>query len=83
MPDPHTRQRTIADLTVRIRRDLCIGSGNCVKVAPQVFTLDDEQIVDFRQPLQPAQRDHVIDACDVCPVDALFALDKNGDQIVP
>ena len=29
---------------VDVDRDLCIGSGTCVRLAPGVFALDDEEI---------------------------------------
>jgi len=31
-------------LRVHVDRELCIGSGNCVHFAPDVFELDDEDI---------------------------------------
>lgn len=29
------------------------------------------------------ERERLIDACDVCPVDALIVTDANGKQLVP
>src|SRR6187455_1139199 len=40
-------EKKIGELTVRIDRELCIGSGNCVKVAPDLFELDEEVICSF------------------------------------
>ena len=75
--------RKFEEVTVRIDRDLCIGSGNCIKVAPQVFEFDDEGIVAFKSEQAPIDRERLIEAYDVCPVDALFVLDSGGQQIVP
>ena len=71
------------DLTVRIDRGLCIGSGNCMKVAPEVFEFDDENIVAFKAEAGQVVRDRLVDACEVCPVVALIVLDAGGNQIFP
>ncbi|MFW6059769.1 MAG: ferredoxin [Phycisphaeraceae bacterium] len=75
--------RNIAGLTVRIDRETCIGSGNCVKVAPEVFELDDGSIVTFCRDVVEIDRDRLVEACDVCPVDALHVHDEKGRRLVP
>ena len=76
--------RKLAGVTVRIDRERCIGSGNCVKVAPEVFELDDGNIVVFRSDApDDVDRQRVTEACDVCPVDALIVYDEHGNQVVP
>ena len=78
------RKREFGDLTVRIERDICIGSENCVSLAPEVFRLDDEQIVDFVDTEAPdVERERLIEACDLCPVDALVVIDETGTRVVP
>jgi ferredoxin len=76
-------EKKIGELTVRIDRELCIGSGNCVKVAPDLFELDEEVICAFAPTADSTPPEKIIDACEVCPVQALFVLDKNGREIVP
>jgi ferredoxin len=76
-------ERKIGDLTVRIERKTCIGSANCIKLAPELFELDSENIVAFKGGSAPVQRDRVLEACQVCPVDALIVLDAAGDQLIP
>jgi ferredoxin len=76
-------EKTIGDLTVIIDRDACISSGNCVKVAPALFELDDESIVVFARTAADASRDLVIEACEVCPVEALTVKDSSGKRIIP
>lgn len=76
-------ERTIGGLTVRIDRTTCIGTANCAKVAPEIFVLDDERIVTFVVPPADSPPDRVVEACDVCPVDALSVLDADGKQLVP
>jgi ferredoxin len=78
-------ERTIGGVTVRIDRTTCIGTANCAKVAPDVFELDDERIVTFRDAPAASTIDRatLVDACDVCPVDALSVFDEDGRQLVP
>ena len=52
-------------------------------LAPELFELDATGIVTFRADAPDIDRDQLIEACDVCPVDALVVLDEDGNQIVP
>jgi ferredoxin len=76
-------ERKIGGVTILIDRESCIGSANCVKVAPQLFELDSEQIVAFKKDPPELERGFVIEACGVCPVDALTVRDASGKRIVP
>ena len=82
MSDDVTTAR-IGDLTVSIDRPSCIGSGNCVKVATELFRLDDEGIAAFAEKAADAPRDVVLEACRVCPVEALRVTDGDGKDLVP
>ena len=75
-------ERTVAGLRVRIDRTLCVGFGECVTEAPEAFVLDGEDIVVFAHPEQ-VERERLIRACDLCPVDALTVWDETGKQVVP
>ena len=74
-------ERKIGDLTVRIDRRTCIGSANCVKVDPELFRLDDEGVAAFGAGADRAAKDAVIEACSVCPVEALHVVDSSGGEI--
>ncbi len=76
-------ERRVGAVTVRIDRTTCIGTGNCAKVAPELFVLDDEKIITFRDPSVEIEPDRAVEACRVCPVDALAAVDADGRTIVP
>lgn len=80
--DDH-REHEIGDKTVRIDRTLCIGSGNCTNLAPEVFVLQQDNIVDFEDDIPAINEDEVVEAASVCPVDALIVEDEDGEQIVP
>lgn len=79
----HFEERPISKHTIRIDRTLCIGSGNCVAVAPEVFVLGDDQIVTFLDEHEDIDPDRLVEACAVCPVDALMASGPDGEQLVP
>lgn len=77
------REREISGITIRIDRTLCIGSGNCVNLAPEVFEIDEDNLVDFRDDAADIDQGRLLEACALCPVDALTVLDEEGAQIVP
>ena len=74
--------KTLTGLKIRIDRTLCVGFGDCVTEAPQVFDLDQEGIAEFIAGGGIA-RTQLIQACEVCPVDALTVWDEKGHQVVP
>lgn len=77
-------RRQVAGLTVLLDRDLCIGSGSCVAVAPAVFELDSMvQVAFVPEDDQPVARELLIEACQVCPVNAITLLDAAGDHLCP
>ena len=76
-------ERKVGSLTVRIDRSTCIGTSNCAKIAPDLFVLDDERIITFREPAADVVAEIVVEACRVCPVDALAAFDADGRQVAP
>jgi ferredoxin len=76
-------ERKFGDLSVRIDRTQCIGTSNCISIAPEVFELDDEGVVSFKEKDTDIRRDRLTEACSVCPVDALFVIDASGKQLVP
>jgi ferredoxin len=73
--------RRIGDLTIRIDRTLCVGFGDCIEEAPETFVLDDEGLVRFHDAAPVPDRERLLRACDVCPVDALSVLDAEGRSI--
>lgn len=76
-------ERRIGDFTVRIDRTLCVGFGDCIDAEPQLFAFDETGICIFGEDPDQAERDRLIHACDICPVDALTIIDRNGNQVVP
>lgn len=77
-----SESRRFGDLTVRIDRLICVGFGDCIEEAPGVFEFDDEGIATFRGG-PDAARDHILEACRACPVDALEVFDQDGSKLHP
>lgn len=75
-------ERRVGDLRIRIDRTLCVGFGDCVTEAPEAFVLDDTGTAVFVKP-EDVERERLLKACDVCPVDAITVWDVDGVQIVP
>lgn len=76
-------ERKLGKLLVRIDRGVCIGSGNCVNIAPEVFELDERQTVRFTESAPEIESERIVEACATCPVEALSVLDEDGSQLVP
>ena len=75
-------ERRRSGVTVRIDRRTCIGSGSCTTVAPEVLELDSQMTVTFRADAAEIERERLIEACEVCPVDALAAFDDDGNSLL-
>ena len=59
-------------------RALCIGSGDCVDSAPDVFELDSEDKAVVIDP-DGASTDEVLEAAGNCPVTAIFVVGEAGE----
>ena len=69
---------TVNRIEIRVDRALCIGSGDCVDTAPDVFQLDEEDKAVVVDP-DGAPVDDVIAAAGNCPVSAIFVIGEDGD----
>jgi ferredoxin len=63
---------------IEVDRGLCIGSGDCVDTAPDVFQLDAEEKAVVVDP-DGASVDDVVTAAGNCPVSAIFVTGEAGD----
>jgi ferredoxin len=69
-------------MKVRVNRELCIGVGNCVAVAPSVFKLDEKgKAVAAETPSVEEQT--LWDAAQSCPENAIVLEDDEGHQLHP
>lgn len=77
-------ERIVCGLRIRIDRLLCVGFEDCVAVAPDVFRMDDDGIATFVDDAEAmTDRARLIEACRVCPVDALNAIEPGGHIVAP
>jgi ferredoxin len=76
-------EKRIGDILVRIEKNNCIGSENCIVVAPDLFELDENRICEFVEPQKEISKYKIIEACSVCPVSVLYIFDKDGKQLIP
>ena len=74
MPELSPKNR----IHIEVDRALCIGSGDCVDAAPDVFQLDAEDKAVVVDP-DGAPVDEVIEAASNCPVSAIFVIGETGD----
>jgi ferredoxin len=58
-------------IRVVVDRDLCQNHGQCVFAAPQVFELDDGELVQLQDEVGEDLRANVEEAADVCPTQAI------------
>jgi ferredoxin len=65
-------------IEITVDRALCIGSGDCVDTAPDVFQLDDEDKAIVVDP-DAAPVDDIVAAAGNCPVAAIFVVGESGD----
>ena len=70
----------MSEVQITVDRALCIGSGDCVDTAPDVFKLDDEDKAVVIDP-NGAPLDDVLEAAGNCPVTAIFVADETGDLV--
>jgi ferredoxin len=66
-----------------VDRNLCIGAGSCVAVAPQVFALDNEAKAIVLPSATQSDDSTVLEAAKSCPVAAIILTDESGKQVFP
>ena len=69
-------------LTVKVDRNLCIGTGDCVVIAVNTFVLDEESKSTVKT--QGADSDEALmKAAKTCPVSAIIVTNESGQQVFP
>ena len=73
----------MAKYKITVDRNLCIGAGSCVAVAPKAFALDNEAKA-IVLPTNTEEDDNtVLEAAKACPVAAIILHDETGKQVFP
>ncbi|MFF4642648.1 ferredoxin [Streptomyces sp. NPDC001389] len=58
-------------MRISVDRDVCIGAGQCVLAAPQVFTQDDDGLSEVLPGREDGHSPMVREAARACPVSAI------------
>ena len=69
-------------MKIKIDRELCIGVGNCVAIAPTVFKLDDKNKAVVLAPSR-VDEETLMEAAESCPENAITVEDDEGNQLYP
>ncbi len=76
--------RTIRTYTMKIDRNLCIGAGTCVALAPKAWALDSEAKAIILDTSSEESDQTLMDAAKGCPVAAITITDSaTGKQLFP
>jgi ferredoxin len=67
---------------VSVDRAKCFSQEQCVATAPQVFSLDQEQISTVGD-IALANDETLLAAAQACPVQAILVFDQQGNQLYP
>jgi ferredoxin len=69
-------------MIVKVDRQLCVGIGNCVVVAPGVFKLDEKKKA-VAAGTSSVDEQILWDAAESCPENAIILEDDEGRQLYP
>jgi ferredoxin len=61
----------IEEMRVTVDEDVCVASGQCEMICPEVFEVDVVSVVRVEQP-DPSLHEQVRDAADSCPTGAIL-----------
>ena len=60
-------------MKVRVDADVCVGSGSCVSLCPEVFEMSDDGVAVAKTAEVPAEHEAACrDAAESCPVEAVI-----------
>ncbi|HLI51869.1 MAG TPA: ferredoxin [Thermomicrobiaceae bacterium] len=69
-------------MRIRVDRERCIGSENCVASAPSVFQIDADGKVLLLDP-GTVDEETLWLAAEICPTEAIVIEDDDGNQLYP
>lgn len=69
---------------VTVDRTLCIGAASCMAVAPKAFALDEKNKAYVLDTANEEDKEVILDAAKVCPVDAIIITERQtGKRVFP
>lgn len=78
-PSPTGRQPVFR---IEIDRRACTGMAECIRIAPEVFALDEENIAIILD-ASAATREELLKAARECPTQAIKLYELDGTQVYP
>ena len=70
-------------LRIAVDHDLCMGNGQCVFLAPEVFRHDENRQSEVIDPAG-APENEILEAAGFCPTGAISVFDaRTGEQLFP
>jgi ferredoxin len=60
---------------VHVDMNLCQSHGECAYVAPEIFELGDDDVLQWKEEVDPSLREKAVEAADVCPMLAITVED--------
>jgi ferredoxin len=69
-------------MKVKVDKELCIGAGNCIASAPDMFELDKDDKAVYLGSVS-APEDKVLKAAKSCPYEAISVESDDGERIYP
>jgi ferredoxin len=69
-------------MRLRIDREKCIGSENCIASAPSVFRLDEENKAVLLDP-RSVDDETLLLAAELCPTEAIIVEEDDGTRVYP
>ena len=70
-------------IKIKVDRNLCIGAGSCVAVAPLAFALDNEAKAIVLPTVDQTDDNTLLESARACPVAAIIVTDETGKQVFP
>lgn len=67
-------------MKIKVDRELCIGVGNCIAIAPKVFELDDENKAAVLAP-GSVDEETLIEAAESCTANAIIVEYDKGNRL--
>jgi ferredoxin len=65
--------------SVTVDEDLCVGTGDCARIAPLAFVVDEDRNVSVPQPAAaPTDLRLLVQAARQCPTNAIRVVDDDG-----
>jgi ferredoxin len=60
---------------VHVDMNLCQSHGECAYVAPEIFELGDDDVLQWEEEVDPSLREKAEEAADACPMQAIRVQD--------